>query len=78
MADRYSVSLTGAGPHHSAQDTDVEKLLASFVAQLRAAGHSDVRCLLTVNAQEQRVEPLPSRPVHLADLAVIVDTKPSK
>lgn len=55
--DRYSVVITGAGPHHSAQAADVDALLAAFVAQLRALGHADVRCRLTTNAREELLEP---------------------
>lgn len=64
--DRFSVVITGVGSHHSAQATDIDALLSSFVAQLRAAGHGDLRCTLTTNACDESIEAPPARLSELA------------
>ena len=77
--DRWALVITGMGPHHSGQDVDVEKLAADFITAMRAAGHGDVRCTLTSNGRDERVEPvartLTARPVQLEEPAVSVKQK---
>ena len=74
MADRWTIVISGAGPHHSAQATDVDALAAEFMMRLRAGGHQ-ASGALTANSMSFPIEAPPAiaeRPAQLEELAVLV------
>lgn len=74
MADRWTIVISGAGSHHSAQASDVDALAAEFMMKLRAAGHQ-ASGALTANSMSFPIDApqtIAARPAHLDELAVLV------
>jgi hypothetical protein len=71
--DRYTVIITGSGPHHSGAPNDIDAILGRCLADLRASGHADVRVTLTANGRDENVEPaatIATPPARLSDPSV--------
>jgi len=77
MADRWTLVISGEGPHHSGQGADVDALAADFLLRLRAGGHRAAGSL-TAHGQSFALEaPIAERPAQLDELAVLVDKSES-
>ena len=60
--DRWTLQITGLGPHHSGTLGCVDEIAADFVAKLQKRGHVKVVAKLTINAYEEFVSAKPSEP----------------